>query len=684
MASDEKQTLADNGAAETNEEVSASSTERSDLGLSDKALEEASVRIQAPPPSHLIRRLGKIAVCSWVFALNIVLLLNSAITVYFEGRDGALDTIGILCGLEAAQTVSGFREIATLPHYEDVVTIFRGTQSAVERERQRQRSLSSVHGKVAETPRSVPSFWTSQLFQDYQNGDRLVWITAEVVDHQVKSYDRSPSVSTLSSPVNVTFHLLRPGSAEDSNRSGQQWSTYVNSVFDIELSNSKESQETELSADSKEVFELVLFEHSALLLVPGSQLATLDTRLHPHVRPYVLPFDLRRSYKPRTTLPALLRKALQRYLDLFAPAKTLAVEQGPLEPAKSNATFPPAQLDAQVSTLLRSPLLVDTKRILEDLEILSGEAKAASWATRHSATWGGLQAAKWILGEQRKAVEGRIPGARCDLWEYDRGHLSPNVVCIVPGCYERSTDVAEEGDKDYVKGSIVLSAHYDSRGSFGDPRAPGADDDGSGTALLLAVSRVLGETISAETSSDASGRNRQHHRRRRRRPLHLVFFSGEEQGLLGSQAYAHHLRNSISIPAASGASSPSSPHSPALSDVRLALQVDMIAYRRTGEPLSVAVPDKLSTVSASNFLLDTARLYAPRLVRGVTPVCCSDHQSFWEAGFPASWVFERPGPIADPKYHDSGDLVHREGYDVEQLKSIGRVVTAVAAQLLWE
>lgn len=69
--------------------------------------------------------------------------------------------------------------------------------------------------------------------------------------------------------------------------------------------------------------------------------------------------------------------------------------------------------------------------------------------------------------------------------------------------------------------TVLLSAHYDSRGSFGSTRAPGGDDDGSGTTALLAIARTIarkGVTF--------------------RKNVQLVAFSGEEQGLLGSKAYA--------------------------------------------------------------------------------------------------------------------------------------------------
>lgn len=69
-------------------------------------------------------------------------------------------------------------------------------------------------------------------------------------------------------------------------------------------------------------------------------------------------------------------------------------------------------------------------------------------------------------------------------------------------------------------------------------------------------------------------------------------------------------------------------------------------------------------------------LYSPELLVGRTAACCSDHQSFVEYGFPATQVFERNGPIADPMYHNSGDLSQREGYDFDQVASIAKVTMA--------
>src|SRR5690606_32635139 len=70
--------------------------------------------------------------------------------------------------------------------------------------------------------------------------------------------------------------------------------------------------------------------------------------------------------------------------------------------------------------------------------------------------------------------------------------------------------------------TVLVGAHYDSRNKqiadFRGP-APGADDNASGTAALLELARSL--------AADRPGRS-----------VHLVAFSGEEQGLIGSRAYA--------------------------------------------------------------------------------------------------------------------------------------------------
>jgi len=137
----------------------------------------------------------------------------------------------------------------------------------------------------------------------------------------------------------------------------------------------------------------------------------------------------------------------------------------------------------------------------------------------------------------------------------------------------------------------------------------------------------------------------------------LILFLYVEQGLFGSAALAKKLK-------AAGTT------------ITMMIQGDMLAYRKPGEPIQVAFPARYHTPELSSLLRNVTELYVPNAVVGTTGACCSDHQSFWEAGFPATAFFERNGPIADPKYHNSGDLVYREGYDFEQLKASAQAMLA--------
>jgi Zn-dependent M28 family amino/carboxypeptidase len=89
------------------------------------------------------------------------------------------------------------------------------------------------------------------------------------------------------------------------------------------------------------------------------------------------------------------------------------------------------------------------------------------------------------------------------------GHSADNVICTKPGTATG-------------RPVIVLCAHYDCRMEDPDDataRAPGADDNASGVAAIIEVARLLATVPLSST-------------------IRFVAFSGEEQGLWGSSAYA--------------------------------------------------------------------------------------------------------------------------------------------------
>ena len=144
--------------------------------------------------------------------------------------------------------------------------------------------------------------------------------------------------------------------------------------------------------------------------------------------------------------------------------------------------------------------------------------------------------------------------------------------------------------------TVVVGAHYDSKSS--DPgRAPGATDDGAGVATVLELARVM----------SASGFDR---------TVQFAFWNAEESGKQGSAAYVRDaVDRTVAIP--------------------LYLNYDGAFY----DPEGRFVLDVLANEESAPFADALARyndLYGTgfELTRNVHG-CASDHESFWEGGYPA-------------------------------------------------
>lgn len=299
-------------------------------------------------------------------------------------------------------------------------------------------------------------------------------------------------------------------------------------------------------------------------------------------------------------------------------ANNAAEPRFPAVPTKDVQRIESWLKDLEFEPLLHTILKdIKQKSIEKDVRTLSGEDQSSlpehkRWVSRHSMSTGAIAASQWLL-EQMRSYD-----FTCSPHNFLDG-FSPMLECV----YNRSATELNE--------TVILGAHYDSRGSFGFPTAPGADDDASGTSLVLAVARNI--HLNRLVFS---------------RKLVLALFAGEEQGLLGSDWYARHLKEKKE-------------------DTIWMLQVDMVGYRAEHEPPQLALPDLIGLEQAAYLVGNISNKYVPELVVGRTPACCSDHQSYVQQGIAATWIFERNGPIADPCYHSSCDLSERKGYNFEQI-----------------
>ena len=168
----------------------------------------------------------------------------------------------------------------------------------------------------------------------------------------------------------------------------------------------------------------------------------------------------------------------------------------------------------------------------------------------------------------------------------------------------------------------TLCAHYDSFSwTSSSSRAPGADDNASGTAAVLEAARVL-----AQYDFPYS--------------IRFMLFSGEEQGLVGSRAYAKAI-------AARG------------DDIRGVINLDMIGFDGNGDganeihmgtrPASAEIGDAMKHVLYS-WELDLQPEFFTEESTGA-----SDHRAYWDEGYPAVLLIEDKSDDFNPYYHSIDD-----------------------------
>jgi len=222
----------------------------------------------------------------------------------------------------------------------------------------------------------------------------------------------------------------------------------------------------------------------------------------------------------------------------------------------------------------------------------------SSFTTRYSLSSTVLQARDYIVNRFTAM------GLEVQLHFFRNGY-GENVIATLPG--EPGGDV------------VLCGAHYDSIPSSG--AAPGADDNGSGTSAVLELARIF----------TSSGLRFQH-------TVRFIAWCGEEQGLLGSAAYADELRRNGS-------------------DIIAYLNADMLGWTIPGTRPTLAMKSGSATQWLNELAIEWAQQYVPEVGNGYSTSCCSDFKSFYDRGFDAIGYFENvQSASAYPCYHRSCDL----------------------------
>jgi len=201
-----------------------------------------------------------------------------------------------------------------------------------------------------------------------------------------------------------------------------------------------------------------------------------------------------------------------------------------------------------------------------------------------------------------------------------------NVVGVLPG-----------SDPEFADEYVVVGAHYDHIGvDPGGRVGPGADDNGSGSAGLLAVAKALVKSSP-------------------KRSVVLCAFAAEEDGLLGSKAFV------ATPPVEKG-------------DMVAMLNMDMIGRGGVGE---VAVLGTKHNPSLGEALTRANRLGKTGIRKLVTGQgedlwTRSDHYSFHQGGIPCLFFFEGLPISRNADYHTWRDRV--DGVDVKKIENTCRLV----------
>ncbi len=165
----------------------------------------------------------------------------------------------------------------------------------------------------------------------------------------------------------------------------------------------------------------------------------------------------------------------------------------------------------------------------------------------------------------------------------------------------------------------IFSAHLDDM-PLG-ATAPGADDNASGVVAALIAADIFSQYNWGCT-------------------IRFGLWTGEEQGLLGSHAYAQHAYNQGE-------------------NIRGVINLDMISWNTPGSSRDIdlhanaAMP---ATLTLAQLFAEAVADYEVNLIPGIVPngTGASDHASFWQYGYTAILGIEDFGDF-NPRYHTVND-----------------------------
>ncbi|KAG9294063.1 hypothetical protein G9A89_001304 [Geosiphon pyriformis] len=238
--------------------------------------------------------------------------------------------------------------------------------------------------------------------------------------------------------------------------------------------------------------------------------------------------------------------------------------------------------------------------------------KFTSFRNRYYRSEHGLNSSNWLFKEIQRIIRGAKKIDNVKVKKFNHQWKQFSIIARFEGSDSRKKNEV-----------IIISAHQDSINMYmpSNGRAPGADDDGSGTISILEAFRVL---VKGGFKPD--------------RAVEFHWYSAEEVGLLGSQVVAREYERKGK-------------------DVIAVLQNDMTGYvGRKRETIGIVL----------DFVDSNLTIFTKALIEEYTAIswtdtkcgyACSDHASWRKAGFPSACTTEGPLEDTSPYIHTTGDTI---------------------------
>ncbi|MFJ1267059.1 M20/M25/M40 family metallo-hydrolase [Legionella lytica] len=274
--------------------------------------------------------------------------------------------------------------------------------------------------------------------------------------------------------------------------------------------------------------------------------------------------------------------------------------------------------DAQVKPLLKQ---INKNNIWGYMQHLT------SYVNRAANSQTGVLAARWFKSQiDSMAREYHRNDVQSYLVATGKKYKQPSVVTVI--------------GKEKPGGAIVIGAHIDTlKGNM-----PGADDDASGIAAILEVSRTL----------LSSGINFEH-------PIYVIAYAAEEQGLVGSGFVVQSfLDKKIAVKAV--------------------LQFDQAGFRANPKDNTIWLLDDYVDAKLTQFLANLTTHYVNIPVSYThCDYACSDHANWHLNGFPACYPSAATLDDDNENVHTSNDRL--ETISLDHLENFAKLGLAFAVEL---